>query len=153
MASYQRHRDTEPVCGSAEEVTPALVTGPRTDDPLGQDKYQAGPSAMLFRMGKKWVAGATVQHWWSYAGEDDRPETSQTEIQYVIVRRLPNASSVGMTPTASVNWEAESDDRTTLPIGLGVFKTVRSGKRPTKLKFEVQYSVSVQVGGTGDREA
>jgi hypothetical protein len=47
-----------------------------SDDVLGQDKYQAGPAVMIFRMQRPWTVGFLVQHWWSYAGDDDRPDTS-----------------------------------------------------------------------------
>ena len=54
-----------------------------SEDFLGQDKYQAGPAAMLFNIGKPWIFGALVQHWWSFAGNKNAPETNQTDIQYV----------------------------------------------------------------------
>jgi hypothetical protein len=46
-----------------------------------------------------------------------------------------------MGPTISVDWEADSGDKLTLPIGLGITKTVRIGKMPMKLRFEPQYSI------------
>jgi hypothetical protein len=112
-----------------------------SEDALGQDKYQAGPAAMLFSIGKPWVLGALWQHWWSYAGDDDAPDTSQTDLQYVIRYALPNAWSIGMGPTISVNWEADSDNRWTVPVGFGGTKTVRFGKTPVKFRAEVHYSV------------
>lgn len=57
-----------------------------SDDVLGQDKYQAGPAAMLFRMQKPWTVGFLAQHWWSYAGDDDRPDTSGN--LFSVLRRL-----------------------------------------------------------------
>jgi hypothetical protein len=112
-----------------------------TDDALGQEKWQAGPAGMLFYMGRPWVAGLLVQHWESYAGEDDRRDVSQTDIQYVIRRGLPKAWSIGMGPTISIDWKASSDNKITLPIGLGITKTVRIGKTPMKLRLEPQYSI------------
>ncbi len=61
-----------------------------SDDVLGQDKYQAGPAAMLFDISKPWIYGALVQHWWSYAGDDDAPGASRTDIQYVLRYSLPD---------------------------------------------------------------
>ena len=111
------------------------------DDLLGQGKYQAGPSLMLFYMGQPWVGGILGQHWESYAGSDDRNDISKTEVQYVIRRSIPNAMSIGMGPNIIYDWQADSGNRLTLPIGLGVTKTVRFGKQPFKLRAEVQYSV------------
>jgi hypothetical protein len=112
-----------------------------SSDVLGQGKYQAGPAGMLFKLGKKWTLGTLVQHWASYAGDADRASTKRTDIQYVARRQLPGAWSIGMGPTITIDWEAESGNRVTFPIGLGVTKTVRLGKLPIKLRFEPQYSI------------
>ncbi len=112
-----------------------------TDDRLGQGKYQAGPSLMLFYMGKPWVGGILGQHWNSFAGDSGRDNTGLTELQYIIRRSIPGAMSIGMGPTISYDWEADSDNALTVPIGLGVTKTVRWGKMPFKLRAEVHYSV------------
>ena len=110
-------------------------------DELGSGKYQAGPAAMLFYMGKPWTLGLLAQHWSSFAGDDARDSVSQTDIQYVLRRSIPGAMSIGMGPTISVNWEADRGNRLTLPVGLGITKTTRWGNTPFKLRAEVHYSV------------
>jgi len=110
-------------------------------DELGAGKWQAGPAAMWFYMGKPWVFGAVLQHWWSFAGESDRSHTSRTELQYVIRRSLSGGWSLGMGPTISYDWTADPDDRLTVPIGLGITRTVRIGNTPVKMRFEPQYSI------------
>ena len=112
-----------------------------TEDTLGQDKYQAGPAAMMFNIGKPWIYGALVQHWWSYAGDDDAPDISRTDVQYTVRYSLPDAWSIGMGPTVSIDWEADSDNRLTVPVGLGLTKTTRWGKVPIKFRIEGHYSV------------
>lgn len=112
-----------------------------TDDAIGQGKYQAGPAAMVFKIGKPWVYGVLAQHWESYAGDSDRADTSRTDIQYTIRYALPNAMSIGMGPTITYDWEAESRNALTFPIGLGITKTTRWGKTPVKLRAELHYSV------------
>ena len=112
-----------------------------SDDLLGEGKWQAGPAAMLFYMGKPWVGGVIVQHWKSFGGDSDREDTRRTDIQYVIRRSIPDAMSIGMGPTITIDWEAESGERLTVPIGLGITKTTRWGKVPVKLRAELHYSV------------
>ncbi|MHC4648068.1 MAG: hypothetical protein ACYTBJ_21620 [Planctomycetota bacterium] len=112
-----------------------------TEDTLGSDKYQMGPAGMIFNIGKPWVYGVLVQHWWSYAGDSDAPDTSRTDIQYTIRRSLPDAWSIGMGPTITIDWNADSDSMYTVPVGLGLTKTVRWGKMPVKLRWEAHYSV------------
>lgn len=112
-----------------------------SDDVLGQGKYQAGPAAMIFNIGKPWVYGVLAQHWQSFAGDSDRADTSRTDIQYTIRYALPNAMSIGMGPTITYDWKADSDNALTFPVGLGLTKTTRWGKTPVKLRAELHYSV------------
>jgi hypothetical protein len=111
------------------------------DDTLGQEKWQAGPAAMLFRFTSRWTVGVLAQHWTSFAGDGDRDDTSQTDIQYVVRRSLGNGWSLGMGPTIKIDWEEDSDNRYTVPVGLGLTKTFRIGSVPIKARIEPQYSI------------
>jgi hypothetical protein len=112
-----------------------------SEDELGQEKWQVGPAAMLFNFTRTWSMGVMAQHWTSVAGDDDRADTNQTDIQYVIRRAMGNGWSLGMGPTITIDWEADSGDKVTFPIGLGITKTLRIGKTPWKMRFEPQYSI------------
>jgi hypothetical protein len=118
-----------------------LIFPTASDEELGQEKYQAGPAMLTFYLGKPWTLGILAQQWWSYAGDETRADTNRTDIQYVCRRQIPGGWSIGMGPTVSINWEAESDNRVTFPIGLGITKTVRWGGTPIKLRLEPQYSI------------
>lgn len=111
------------------------------EDLLGAGQWQAGPAAMVLNLGKKWTTGIVAQHWWSFAGDDDRSSRNHTDIQYILRRRIPGAMSIGMGPTVSIDWNADSDNRVSFPIGLGITKTIRIGKIPFKLRLEPQYSI------------
>lgn len=110
-------------------------------DSLGAGKWQAGPVTMLFSFRRPWTVGVIAEQWWSYAGDSSRPNTSQTDFKYVVRYALPNAWSIGFGPTISVDWAAESRNRLTFPIGLGVTKTTRIGGKPVKFRLETHYSV------------
>ena len=112
-----------------------------SDDALGQGKYQAGPAAMVLNIGEKWTTGLVLQHWWSYAGDSDRASTNQTDFQYVFRRAIPGGWSIGLGPTVTIDWKAESGERVTFPIGLGITKTVKWGRTPIKMRLEPQYSI------------
>jgi len=43
-------------------------------------------------------------------------------------------------PIITANWEADSDDRWTLPIGGGVGKIFHIGKRPVNFSTQVYYN-------------
>lgn len=81
------------------------------EDVLGQGKYQAGPAFLVASLAPKpggFNVGMLTQHWWSYAGDDDRADTSQTDIQYFLNYRLSSTELVGMAPNIRVNWKADS---------------------------------------------
>lgn len=115
------------------------------EDVLGQEKWQAGPAVLWANLAPNpggFNVGFLAQHWWSYAGEDDRPDTSLTDIQYFINYRYNKTVLIGMTPNIRYNWEADdSDDRLTFPVGLGISNVVKLGKLPVRFAAEVQYSV------------
>lgn len=111
-----------------------------SNENLGKGKYQIGPTVMLFHLGKKWNKGVFIQHWWSYAGDEDRNEVVVTDIQYVI-RKNFNGFSIGMGPSIRIDWTKNIDEGLTIPIGLGFTKTVRMGKTPVKFRIEPQYSI------------
>lgn len=118
------------------------------EDVLGQGKYQAGPAFLWAHIapepGKGWESfnyGLLGQHWWSYAGDDDRSETSQTDIQYFINYRLNDTALIGMTPNIRINWKEDGSNRFSVPIGLGYIDMIKIGKVPIRVGMEAQYYV------------
>ena len=122
-------------------IGPTFIFPTASKDALGQEKWQAGPSAVGLWMGKEWIWGVFPQHWWSFAGNNDRKSTSLTNIQYFIWRMLPGEWQIGMSPNITMNWEADQDNRFTVPVGLGAGKLVRLGRLPVKIQLQGQYSV------------
>jgi len=123
-------------------IGPTWIFPTATNDNLGQEKWQLGPAAVGLYLSKEWIFGAFPQQWWSFAGNEDRPDTSQMNIQYFVWRLLPGAWQVGTGgPNVTINWKADDDNKVNLPIGLGVAKTVRLGKLPVKFQLEGSYSV------------
>lgn len=114
------------------------------EDVLGQGKWQAGPAVLVAKLAPRpggWNMGTLVQHWWSYAGDSDRASTSHSDIQYFFNYRLTGTSLVGMSPNIRMDWKADSDDKLTLPIGLGYSNVYMLGKLPVRVAIEAQYSV------------
>lgn len=122
-------------------VGPTFIFPTASDSALGQGKWQAGPAAVVLYLGKEWIVGALAQQWWSFAGDSNRPDTSQANIQYFIQYLLPDHWQVGLAPNVTVNWKADSGNKLNFPIGLGVGKLVRFGKLPVKFTVEIDYSV------------
>jgi hypothetical protein len=122
-------------------VGPTFIFPTASHDVLGQGKWQIGPSALAVSLGKKWNIGALVQQWWSYAGDDNRPDTSQMDIQYFANYHWDPLTLVGMTPNIRINWEADEGEQVSFPVGLGIIKTAQIGKLPIRWGVEFQYYV------------
>jgi len=99
-----------------------------TADALGSKKYTAGPALIVAKTGMPLTYGGLVQHIWSYAGDDKRPDISSTTIQPFLTCLLGSGWSTTLNTEASYNWEA-GDDRWTIPLALGVAKVVRIGSK------------------------
>ncbi len=109
---------------------------------LGTGKYSIGPSGVLAFIGRKFILGGLYQHWLSYAsggeGADENVNFSWLNMFYFL--NLEDGWQVGGTPVLTANWESDdSDDRFTIPVGLGVYKTHFFGKMPAKLGVEMQW--------------
>ncbi len=46
-----------------------------------------------------------------------------------------------MSPNIIANWEQDSDDAFTVPIGIGISRTFQFGKVPVRFGLEYHYSV------------
>jgi len=109
---------------------------------LGSGKVQMGPALMALSITKKWTIGTIIQHWNSVGGDSDRSDVTKTDIQYILRKQIKGKGmSIGMGPNVSIDWNAASGNKVTLPIGLGITKTVKWGNTPWKLRVEPQYSI------------
>jgi hypothetical protein len=118
---------------------------PTGSDEFSQDAYAAGPVGVVAWMGKKYIFGALAQHWWDYShsGSSDT-DVNSTSIQYFYFVNLPGGWSVGAAPQIAIDWEQDSDNRWSVPIGLGFTKMVFLGKMPVKIGVEFDYFVARQ---------
>ncbi len=112
-----------------------------SSDVLGTGKWTAGPAALYAYLGPKWKIGGLWQQYWDYAGDDNRSSVNLSNIQYFIYYSVTDTFSIGAGPNIIVDWNQDSDNRFTVPIGLGANYTINIGKVPIRLGFEVHYSV------------
>lgn len=112
-----------------------------TSDLTGTGKWSAGPSALYAYLGRKWKVGALVQHYQSFAGDSDRSDVSLTNTQLFYYYSISPIFSIGAAPNIIANWEQNSDNRWTVPLGLGFNTTTNLWKIATRFACEVHYSV------------
>ena len=120
---------------------PTFILPTATKNATGQGKWQAGPAATIFYVPKGWAIGVTPQVWWSFAGDDDRPDTNQMEIQYIIARHFQNGWNIRSRPTIKADFKAPAGDKWNVPVGGGISKLFKLHKVPILIGVEAQYSV------------
>ncbi|WP_163338509.1 hypothetical protein [Desulfopila sp. IMCC35008] len=111
-----------------------------TDDDLGLDQWLLGPELFVGRQTSWGFLGALFSHQWDVAGEDNF-DTSITGGQYFYTINLPDAWQIQAQPTWSYDHEADSDNALSLPLGVGVAKTVVFGSIPWKFSLQYWYYI------------
>jgi hypothetical protein len=114
-----------------------------SNDTFGTEKWCAGPLAILFHIGPPggFMGGVVGQHWWDFAGPDNADRVSLTNIQYIAFYRVSESLNIGFSPNIVADWTADSDNRWTIPVGLGFNTTVKIGPLPVKMGVEAYYYV------------
>jgi len=114
-----------------------LMAPTATEDILGTGKWAAGPSALGVYMGPKWIVGALGMQYWDFAGDSDRSDVNLTNLQYFVQYKIGATTTIGISPNIIANWEQNTDNRFSVPIGIGINKTVQFGKVPVRFGAEV----------------
>ena len=114
-----------------------------TDDVLGQGKWGAGPTAVALKSHGPWLFGALINNVWSFAGDSDRTSVNQMLIQPFVNYNVPGHPGLYFTssPIITANWKANSSQRWTVPIGLGVGQIMKWGHQPVNLQAAAYYNV------------
>ena len=112
-----------------------------TDSALGKDQFQLGPAGFVGLMGKWGSVGVFPQHFWNIGGNKDG-YTSLTVIQPWYWFSVGNGYQIGGSPGILYDWsKGNSDEAWTVPINLGIAKTIKIGQTPVKIKFEGIYYI------------
>jgi hypothetical protein len=107
-----------------------------SDDRLGKDLWAIGPEVMYGKVGKWGAIGGLLSHQVDIAGSGNG-SINLTSLNYFYGFPLQNGWSIGAGPTITYDHDAESGQELTLPIGIGINKTVIMGGRPWQ--FSLQY--------------
>jgi hypothetical protein len=111
-----------------------------TSSVLGAGKWSAGPGVVVLAMPGNFVLGALVNNIWSYAGWGGR-DVNQMLLQPIINYNLPKGWYLSSIPIITADWEAEGDNRWTLPVGGGFGKILKVGKLPINTQLQAFYNV------------
>jgi len=126
---------------------PAARFPTATEDQFGSERYSLGPSSVFMRLPAKdgrWTFGLFNQHHlWSFGGNDKRARVKTSQIQYIWYYKLPIEGqwSLGAAPMIDVNWEADNDDKWSIPLGIGLSNTFFLGPMPIRVGAEFNWFV------------
>ena len=114
-----------------------------TSDVLGQGKWGAGPTAVALKIDGPWVYGALANNVWSFAGGGGRRSVNQLLIQPFVNYNVPGRPGFYITtsPIITADWKADSNQRWTVPIGLGVGQIMKWGSQPVNLQAAAYYNI------------
>lgn len=119
---------------------PSMIFPTASDDRLGHGKFSIGPSVVLVYVTPKWMAASILSNWISVAGDDDRADVNSFYFQPIFTYFLKKKWYATTAPIILANWEADKDDRWTVPIGGGIGKMFKVGKMPLDLTAQAYYN-------------
>ena len=115
---------------------PVLQLPAATDDLLGEEKWGAGPTAVILKQQGHWTYGALVNHVWSFAGESDRADVNRTFLQPFVSYTTKTFTSLGLNAESTYDWERE---QWTVPVNAFVQQLLKLGKQPISLQLGGRY--------------
>ena len=107
-----------------------------TNEKLGKDLWGLGPEILLGAIGKWGVVGGLLAHQWDVAGSG-KGDIDLTTLSYFYAFPLGGGWQIAAGPSISYDHTRPSDDRWTVPLGIGLAKTSIIAGRPWK--FQLQY--------------
>jgi hypothetical protein len=112
-----------------------------SSDRLGAGAWGLGPTAVALKSFGPWLVGTLVNNVWSVSA--DRGDVNQMLIQPFINYNFPDKPGRYLTfaPIITANWEADSGDRWTVPLGLGIGQVTRLGKQPVNMQASAYYNI------------
>ena len=123
---------------------PVLYFPTATDTDLGTKKWGAGAAGVVLKANGKFVYGALVSNVWSFAGSGQDAGVERVNaltVQPFINYNMDDGWFLASVPIITANWEADSDHRWTVPVGLGVGKAMKIGDIPMTAQLHTYYNV------------
>ncbi len=106
---------------------PIFLIPSASDRLLGTGKFGIGPQLVLLKQKRGWTYGALLNHIWSVAGDEKRPDVNVTFMQPFLSYTTRTAWTIGINTESTYDWTAE---QWSVPIHFTVSKLVRIGNQP-----------------------
>ncbi len=109
-----------------------------TNYAISAQQWTLGPEVFVGKTTKWGFYGLLVNHAWGLSSNPSK-EVSITGGQYFYTVNLGNAWQIQAQPQYSIDNNASSGNKWSVPIGTGIAKTIIAGKMPLKFRLEYWY--------------
>lgn len=135
----------EPVGDWILGAGPVFLLPTATDELLGGEKWGAGPTVFALQQTPDgWTYGALVNHIWSFAGDDDRSDVSNTFIQPFLAKQFAGGRTITVNLESSYDWNGEQWN---VPVNLVYSKVTKLGSQMLSWVGGVRYFVETPGDG------
>jgi hypothetical protein len=111
---------------------PVLQLPTATDDLLGEEKWGAGPTAVILKQQGPWSYGVLANHIWSFAGEDSRADVNRTFLQPFVSYTTKTFTTFGVNSESTYDWDRSQWN---VPITGVVQQLLKIGKQPVAFQL------------------
>ncbi len=117
-------------------VGPVEYLPTATDKYLGADKWGLGPTAVVLKQRGPWTVGMLVNHIWSVAGDDDRPDINATFLQPFVSYITKTRTTFGINTESTYDWKNEA---WSVPVIAQVAQMFKVGPQICQLTVGAKY--------------
>jgi hypothetical protein len=121
---------------------PSIMLPTASDEQLGSEKWSAGPTGVILAQPKWGTYGGLVRQLWSFAGDDDRSDVNQLLVEPFVNYNLDKGWYLITDIIITANWNADSGNRWTVPLGGGVGKLLKIGSQAINVRTEAYYNIA-----------
>ena len=122
-------------------VGPSINLPTANEDQLGSGKWSAGITGVALTQPKWGSIGILGRQLWSFAGSSKRDDVNQTLIEPFLNYNLDNGWFLITDMVMTANWEADSDNTWTIPVGGGIGRVFKIGDQAINSRLEYYYNV------------
>jgi len=119
----------------------ANVAPTSEDQSARRGQWLIGPELALGQVTSWGLIGGRAKHLTNIDGDGAQEvdyDTNETTLELFFAYALGNGWQIESNPVILYDWEAVSGNEWSIPVAVGVSKTLMFGKRPVKLGLEVQ---------------
>lgn len=122
-------------------VGPSINLPTASNKQLGSEKWSGGATAVALMQPSWGSMGLLGRQLWSFAGKEERGDVNQTLIEPFLNYNLSKGWFLITDMVMTANWEADKEDRWTIPVGGGFGRVFKLGNQPTNMRLEAYYNV------------